>query len=82
MRNFLHAPTEYDAAGKDWHYNPDAREQFELPGLWLTGEELQSLTLLLRRGRPRVDFCLGDTGSALRCLASETFMPPNLLRQR
>lgn len=47
MRDFLHAPLEYDPGRKGWHYRPDERDQFELPGMWLTAEELQSLTLLL-----------------------------------
>jgi predicted DNA-binding transcriptional regulator YafY len=47
MRDFFGAPIEYFPDAKGWHYNPKQDEKFVLPGLWLTGEELQSLTLLL-----------------------------------
>lgn len=47
MQNFLDAPIEYDKSGRGWQYVESPGGLFELPGLWLTGEELQSLTLLL-----------------------------------
>jgi len=46
LQDLLHAPIEHDAE-RGWYYDPEARHMFELPGLWLTSEELQSLTLLL-----------------------------------
>lgn len=45
MKLFFSAPIEYYREEKGWQYSRDVR--FELPGLWLTGAELQSLTLLL-----------------------------------
>ena len=50
MRDFYGAPIEYFPAAKGWHYAQDPSRPdsaFQLPGLWLTSEELQSLTLLL-----------------------------------
>ena len=45
MQTYFDAPIEYDDAKNGWRYATET--QFELPGLWLTSEELQSLTLLL-----------------------------------
>jgi proteasome accessory factor C len=47
MQNILQAPLEYDPSRRGWHYQDDPDNRFELPGLWLTGGELQSLSLLL-----------------------------------
>jgi len=47
MQNILAAPIEYDDSRRGWHYADNPENRFELPGLWLTGEELQSLSLLL-----------------------------------
>ncbi|TQV82465.1 WYL domain-containing transcriptional regulator [Exilibacterium tricleocarpae] len=47
MQNFLDAPIEYNRAGGGWQYVESPGALFELPGLWLTADELQSLTLLL-----------------------------------
>ena len=47
MQLQLDAPIEYDPTRRGWHYNEDHRERFELPGLWLTAGELQSLGLLV-----------------------------------
>ena len=47
MRDFLEAPIEYVQSGKGWHYANKNKDIFELPGLWLTSHELQSLATLL-----------------------------------
>ncbi|MEX1032785.1 MAG: YafY family protein [Cellvibrionaceae bacterium] len=47
MRDRLYAPIEYCQEANGWHYVHQPGELFELPGLWLTAEELQSLVLLL-----------------------------------
>jgi proteasome accessory factor C len=47
MRDFLGAPIEYFPEEKGWQYKQNPGELFQLPGLWLTAEELQSLVLLL-----------------------------------
>lgn len=57
MRNFLDAPIEYCPLRKGWHYAQEPGELFELPGLWLTARELQSLALLL--------YLLEDVGKGL-----------------
>lgn len=46
MRTWFNAPIEYDKTENGWHYAHDG-DEFELPGIWLTSTELQSLTLLL-----------------------------------
>lgn len=45
LRDRCGAPLSYDNTAKGWHYNTD--EAFELPSLWLTADELQSLSLVL-----------------------------------
>ncbi len=47
MRNHLNAPIEYDRNQHGYRYRGDLADMFELPGIWLTAEELQSLTALL-----------------------------------
>lgn len=47
LRDFWQAPLEYSKEAKGWHYNLAQNEKFELPGLWLTSNELQALTALL-----------------------------------
>lgn len=46
MCDFLDAPIEYDRQRNGWHYTKEG-EKYELPGLWLTSGELQSLALLI-----------------------------------
>lgn len=46
MKTWFDAPLEYDKTANGWHY-VNTGETFEIPGLWLTSTELQSLTLLL-----------------------------------
>ena len=41
------APLEYSREYKGWHYVDDESGRFELPGIWLTADELQSLSLLI-----------------------------------
>lgn len=47
MQDYLGAPIEYFAKEKGWQYVGENSDLFELPGLWLTSDELQSLTLLM-----------------------------------
>ena len=47
MRDYLNAPIEYDHSQHGYCYRGDLADMFELPGIWLTAEELQSLTALL-----------------------------------
>ncbi len=46
-RDCLAAPIQYFPEQKGWQYDGSANELFELPGLWLTSDELQSLALLM-----------------------------------
>ena len=47
MREQLGAPIEFFAEKNGWHYNDTESSLYELPGLWLTAIELQSLALLI-----------------------------------
>lgn len=47
MRDYLDAPIEYFPQEKGWQYAGGDGPQFELPGLWMTSDELQSLSLLM-----------------------------------
>lgn len=46
LRDRFFTPLEYEQ-GRGWYYSPDKTQQFELPGLWLTEGDIQSLLLLL-----------------------------------
>ncbi len=46
LRDYFSAPVDY-VQGKGWAYVNTPGELFQLPGLWLTAEELQSMALLL-----------------------------------
>ncbi len=48
MRDNLGAPVEYVEAYNGWHYVEKDQDLYELPGLWLTANELQSLALLMQ----------------------------------
>lgn len=47
MRDTLNAPIEYDRSQHGYCYRGELVGMFELPGIWLTAEELQSLIALL-----------------------------------
>jgi predicted DNA-binding transcriptional regulator YafY len=47
LRDFTHAPLEYVERLNGWRYNPDAGNKFELPGIWLTNDEIHSLSIIL-----------------------------------
>ena len=47
MCDYFAAPIEYQP-GRGWAYSEQGRDLYELPGLWLTSSELQSLALLLQ----------------------------------
>ncbi|HEX3895722.1 MAG TPA: YafY family protein [Rudaea sp.] len=46
LRDALGAPIDSDGDQAAFHYAPDELDRFELPGLWLTSEELQALLAL------------------------------------
>jgi proteasome accessory factor C len=47
LQDVLRVPIEFDGKSKGWRFVSGAMDVHELPGLWLTSEELQSLALLL-----------------------------------
>ena len=59
MRDYLSAPIKYFPDTKGWQYESDGGDLFELPGLWLTSDELQSLALLMH--------CMENFGKGLLC---------------
>lgn len=46
LRDALGAPIDSDGDQAAFHYAPEEVDRFELPGLWLTSEELQALLAL------------------------------------
>ncbi|MDE1961273.1 MAG: HTH domain-containing protein, partial [Xanthomonadaceae bacterium] len=46
LRDALGAPIDSEGDEAAYHYASDEAERFELPGLWLTSEELQALLAL------------------------------------
>ena len=81
LRDVLGAPLAYEDRGhvRTWHYT-EAHEAFQLPGLWLSADELYALLLAeqvlsrsgagllgeaLGRFRPRIDKALGDKAREL-----------------
>jgi proteasome accessory factor C len=49
LKNYLHAPVEFDATFGGYRYAGGANAQaFQLPGLWFTPAELQALSVLRR----------------------------------
>lgn len=48
MQDYLGAPIHYFPEYKGWHYADNDQQLYQLPGLWLTGSEMQSLALLLQ----------------------------------
>ena len=47
LRYRLQAPLDYDKEAKGWAYNKD-EHYIEIPGIWLTAEELQGLAAVLQ----------------------------------
>lgn len=47
LEDLMLAPIEYNKEHKGWAYPSDPEAKSQLPGLWLTAEELQSIALLL-----------------------------------
>jgi predicted DNA-binding transcriptional regulator YafY len=57
LRDALGAPLDSDPDGRGYRYADDEGDRFELPGLWLTSEELSALMALealVRRSDPGV----------------------------
>lgn len=48
MRDLYAAPIQYCPEQRGWQYQPEQQGQFQLPGIWLTSTEVQSLGLLIQ----------------------------------
>ncbi len=46
LRNYCNAPVYYDSKAKGWAYSKN--EKFELPGIWLTAEEIQGFAAMFQ----------------------------------
>ena len=79
------APLDYDASQKGWRYDHKTTNRFELPGLWLTADELQSLSLLLNLldelGPGQLKQELNPIESAINKLLTTRGIQPNAFRQ-
>ena len=62
------APIQYNQEYKGWEYIDDEHGRFELPGIWLTAGELQSLSLLINL---LDDFAPGELNKELGPIDSE-----------
>ena len=65
MRDYLGAPIVWDPIRRGWHYDTNENDTFELPGLWMTAGELQSLTLLSTLIRDLGHGLLGEEMAAI-----------------
>jgi CRISPR-associated protein Csy1 len=65
LRDQLHAPIMYCQQSKGWLYKKNA-EVFELPGLWLTADELHSLAAILNIFKTTDEGLLGNEINSVR----------------
>lgn len=65
LRDYCLAPLVYSRDAKGWYYDDKAGERFQLPGLWLTGNELLSLSALTSILEDLGDGVLHDELSAI-----------------
>lgn len=47
LRDYWQAPLQYSREANGWYYDSKHKDSFELPGLWLTAQELHGLATLL-----------------------------------
>lgn len=47
LQDFVQAPLAYCEETKGWYYDKVDSDRFELPGLWLTAEEINGLAIML-----------------------------------
>ncbi len=66
LRDFCRAPLVYSSEEKGWYYDSKQGERFQLPGLWLTGNELLSLSALTSILEDLGDGVLHDELSAIK----------------
>jgi len=46
LRDYVQAPLEYCKETKGWHYAGQESQHYELPGLWLTADEIMALAAI------------------------------------
>jgi len=84
MQNYG-APIEYNRKLRGWHYADDETNRFELPGIWLTADELQSLSLLINIlddfGPTSLKKELGPIEREINKLLSARGIQPNAFRK-
>ena len=75
LRDALGAPIETDAESHRFKYEPDAEQVFELPGLWLSPDEVYALLVarqaLTAQSDGALAEALGDLGPRLKGLVGE-----------
>ena len=91
LRDALGAPIESDSENGTIHYAKDEADRFELPGLWLSSEELAALLALnelldrsdpgvlagaLAPFRPASKACFPTTPAVARCRSSASASSP------
>ncbi|MCB1587400.1 MAG: YafY family transcriptional regulator [Xanthomonadales bacterium] len=66
LRDALGAPIEHDHETQRWKYVPQPGEQFELPGLWLSEEEIYALLVAQQTLSAQSDGLLAEALGDLR----------------
>lgn len=79
LRYQFSAPVEYCRLRKGWWYLPGA-DQFELPGLWLTSAEVQSLALVINLLNDLGDGILGSELKVMEHKLTQLLQAHNISR--
>ncbi len=86
LQDFMRRPVAYDEQHKGWHYAGPAPEGWQIPGLWLTAQELQSLATLLQVldtfGNGLLNSELTAVSDAIRTLLKARRIDSDALAQR
>lgn len=86
LQDFMRRPVAYDEQHKGWHYAGPAPEGWQIPGLWLTAQELQSLATLLQVlntfGNGLLNSELSAVSDAIRTLLKARRIDADALTQR
>ncbi|PIP81027.1 MAG: transcriptional regulator, partial [Gammaproteobacteria bacterium CG22_combo_CG10-13_8_21_14_all_40_8] len=76
LRDYVQAPLVYCSLQRGWSYNKQVASQFELPGLWLTSNEILGLAMILQLVQGM------DTGLASADMAMIKSVVVTLLKSR
>lgn len=86
LRDYCAAPLYYSSEHKGWHYQAEEMEHFQLPGLWLTSNELLSLaaltTILEDLGKGVLEDELSTIKQAFDSLMNARAIDPKVVSQR